>query len=426
MALLGDTKAISLTLLDGVIGDLNPKTTDVYSLGTSALKWKNIYGDLKGNADTATEFSSNATVTLTGDTAGTSTGSKKSWSITTTTSNLTAVNDGANAITVSPGTKKLKYSYRISESTSGLFNTSNNSNAIFTFNRHDGNYDSQLGFSSNGKIYYRAFTDEALNTTKGWKQLAFIDSDITGNAATATSISTTGGTTANFWRGDNSWSNILTGNLELNAVSGDSPAILLTRGSNSLTDWKIFVTSGKLSFQSATDASTWTERAYFKDGSGDFVVNSLTANNLTASQAVVTDANKKLVSTSLAVTDSTTDPGLSYVYKVTQAATGKITATKATIRSASTSQTGVVSLSNATDSTSETVAATSKAVKTAYDLANGHKYWASLESTSTATYNSTPEVASVKYGNGTTATATKSFTIQFNATDESLDFVYAG
>ena len=43
MAVLGNTKAISLTLLDGVIGDLNPKTTNVYSLGTSALKWKNIY-----------------------------------------------------------------------------------------------------------------------------------------------------------------------------------------------------------------------------------------------------------------------------------------------------------------------------------------------------------------------------------------------
>ena len=40
MAILGDTKAVSLTLLDGVIGDLNPKTNNVYNLGTSSLKWK--------------------------------------------------------------------------------------------------------------------------------------------------------------------------------------------------------------------------------------------------------------------------------------------------------------------------------------------------------------------------------------------------
>ena len=32
-----------------------------------------------------------------------------------------------------------------------------------------------------------------------------------GNAATATTISTTGGTTGNFWRGDNSWSNTIVG-----------------------------------------------------------------------------------------------------------------------------------------------------------------------------------------------------------------------
>mgnify|MGYP002520311695 CR=1 FL=1 len=55
MATLGNTKAISLTLLDGVIGDLNPKTTNVYNLGTSSLKWANVYattfnGNLSGNA----------------------------------------------------------------------------------------------------------------------------------------------------------------------------------------------------------------------------------------------------------------------------------------------------------------------------------------------------------------------------------------
>lgn len=47
-------------------------------------------GQFSGNAATATAFSSNATVTLTGDTTGTSTGSTKSWSVPTVTSALTA------------------------------------------------------------------------------------------------------------------------------------------------------------------------------------------------------------------------------------------------------------------------------------------------------------------------------------------------
>lgn len=55
MAVLGNTSVISLTLLDGVIGNLNPKTTNVYTLGTSSLKWNNVYattftGNLTGNA----------------------------------------------------------------------------------------------------------------------------------------------------------------------------------------------------------------------------------------------------------------------------------------------------------------------------------------------------------------------------------------
>lgn len=58
-----------------------------------------------------------------------------------------------------------------------------------------------------------------------------------------------------------------------------------------------------------------------------------------------------------------------FIDSVSQA-DGKITATKKNITSASTSATGIVKLSSATNSTSESLAATPKAVKTAYDLAN--------------------------------------------------------
>lgn len=54
---------------------------------------------------------------------------------------------------------------------------------------------------------------------------------------------------------------------------------------------------------------------------------------------------------------------------VAQDENGELTATKKNIRQGTTSQTGIVQLSNATDSTSTTLAATANAVKTSYDLA---------------------------------------------------------
>lgn len=54
---------------------------------------------------------------------------------------------------------------------------------------------------------------------------------------------------------------------------------------------------------------------------------------------------------------------------VAQDENGELTATKKNIRQGTTSQTGIVRLSDATNSTSTTLAATANAVKTAYDLA---------------------------------------------------------
>ena len=51
-------------------------------------------------------------------------------------------------------------------------------------------------------------------------------------------------------------------------------------------------------------------------------------------------------------------------------------------------------------------------------------YWANLATTSAAAYNKAPEVASIKIGNGTTATATKGVTLQYNATTNAIDFIF--
>ena len=61
MAILGNTKATNLTLLDGVVGNLNPVETGAYDLGTSSLKWRTLYG----NAESASAVKDNGNGTLT-------------------------------------------------------------------------------------------------------------------------------------------------------------------------------------------------------------------------------------------------------------------------------------------------------------------------------------------------------------------------
>lgn len=128
-----------------------------------------------------------------------------------------------------------------------------------------------------------------------------------------------------------------------------------------------------------------------------------------------------------AVSDPTaSNTAIAFIDSISQDANGVITPTKKTVRSASISQTGVVQLSSATNSTSETLAATAKAVKTAYDLANDHKYWANVESTSAAQYDKQPEVKSVTIGNGSgTTAATKKVQMVYDATLEVLNFVFS-
>ena len=72
------------------------------------------------------------------------------------------------------------------QSTAGAFPSIDNTNMILQGNIEDVNYNFQVGFSSNGKIYYRKFIDSVPDTTTTWKQLAFI----TDNVASATKLNT--------------------------------------------------------------------------------------------------------------------------------------------------------------------------------------------------------------------------------------------
>ena len=147
----------------------------------------------------------------------------------------------------------------------------------------------------------------------------------------------------------------------------------------------------------------------------------------TASVAVVTDSNKNITTADLSVSDPTASgTGITYIATISQSAVGKITVTKSTVRSATTGQTGVVQLTDSTSSTSTTTAATPNSVKSAYDLANNHKYWANVESTSAAQYDKEPVVKTVTIGNGSGTTApTKKVELVYDATLEVLNFVFS-
>ncbi len=71
--------------------------------------------------------------------------------------------------------------YNVDNSTGNMPKV-NNANAILQFNRHDGEYDSQLGFSSDGNIYYRYALGSALTTSSPWKQLAWKDDRMGANS----------------------------------------------------------------------------------------------------------------------------------------------------------------------------------------------------------------------------------------------------
>ena len=79
--------------------------------------------------------------------------------------------DGGNAST-HPGTSRVIYSGQVSAGTGALgMPTVDNSNSFLNFNRHAGEYNSQLGFSSNGHMYYRSFSNTAINGTQTWHKV---------------------------------------------------------------------------------------------------------------------------------------------------------------------------------------------------------------------------------------------------------------
>ena len=63
--------------------------------------------------------------------------------------------------------------YHVNGSLTGNMPATNNAVAIIQLNRHPGDYDSQIGFSNNGNIYYRCANGSALTNSTPWVKVAF-------------------------------------------------------------------------------------------------------------------------------------------------------------------------------------------------------------------------------------------------------------
>lgn len=121
------------------------------------------------------------------------------------------------------------------------------------------------------------------------------------------------------------------------------------------------------------------------------------------------------------VPSSGTTESISFIDSITQNENGDINPTKKNVRPASTSQTGVVQLTSATNSDSETLAATAKAVKTVNDLVTGltnnkkdkqtaHTYSSNdtLKTVTEVVQNADGEITSLTYSSIPNATSSSS------------------
>lgn len=100
-------------------------------------------------------------------------------------------------VVVTADTGIMRYDFNIVNSSTGNMPSVNNANGLLTFNTHPGNYYSQLGFSSNGNLYYRSFSNKAIDSTTAWRQISFSDHTHSGYAPashTHNYLPTTGGT----------------------------------------------------------------------------------------------------------------------------------------------------------------------------------------------------------------------------------------
>ena len=159
----------------------NTSTPCVITLPSGGGTLARTSDSITGNAATATKLATARTLTI-GNTGKTFDGSANvSWSLSEIGAAASSHNhakimaeSGSGWTTATKDVQtdcEFQFASHITQSATGLFPRSNNANAMISFNRHSGPHASQLGFSSNGKIYYRAGLGSAITDSTAWEQI---------------------------------------------------------------------------------------------------------------------------------------------------------------------------------------------------------------------------------------------------------------
>lgn len=205
----GTARNVSITdgTNTGTATSMGAATSGSYSLKLPTT----IKATLTGNASTATSLAKAVTIALAGDVSG-SASFNGAGDITINTevaddSHLHTKLKSSGFGTQSSATGMLaeaggytKFYYGFSNSCAGLFPANNYANTILAISRHNNaNYNSQLGFSSNGSIYYRAENGTAFTDETEWKKLAFISDNVASASKwqTARTLTLKGGANGN-------------------------------------------------------------------------------------------------------------------------------------------------------------------------------------------------------------------------------------
>lgn len=168
----------------------------------------------------------------------------------------------------------------VSAGAEGLFPYGSNANAVLTVNKHRGNYNSQLGFSSNGLLYYRNGSNEVL-TTQPWRRIMFEGDAV----SSASKLETARKIFGNWFDGTQDIHNIKTDGNKVVLHYGETYVSL---GENFFDEGDVTYINGKSIAMRSSDS---TDLAINPSGDVDVTKNLKVAKNLTVNGAIVTTSD---------------------------------------------------------------------------------------------------------------------------------------
>ena len=372
----------------------------VQSLGSTNAAWKNLY--LTNSIVSTTK---NLSITLNNSTT-------KIWIYDNTT---TATYNGRN-ITPSLYVSGTGYFYGAVEASTNFINNVNTTGGGFFIKSQDVEY---------GRLYV---VTQGTTTTTGVARLILGNATATGNIGNAQGsihLYSSSGTYVNILNSNTTTSvqvkipnyndhMVLAHVGNTNNAIGSSTTPVYVEGNGKISAGSTYAGGTKVTLNGTDDRGATTANFYAPTSSGT-----------SGTQALVSSgANTAPVWTNITPSISITNGDGSNAPKINVSVLGQTGTTAKSLNTASTTVYGVVKLSSATNSDDEDLAATPAAVKAAYEA---NAYAGSIETTSAATYNTEPEVKSVKINGSTTSATTSTTNVQliFDTSLKVLNFVFS-